>query len=156
MFRCFSGLWLGAGDGEGAGIDLHAHQGNGLGTLGVVEVLLADDGIGALGHLLLGEQLRLLSQSNKQYHPWRTFKTFPIFASMNNEETLSQVNQILEDPNAEAQLESLWMRIDDAIRTDDEPFDRKARQLLLAYVANPKLTDDILMTLTGYQLSSLL
>ena len=51
--------------------------------------------------------------------------------------------------------EELMLRLIREINEDDEPLDKKCRQLLLAYLDNPGI-DDVLISLCGWDLKSLI
>lgn len=62
------------------------------------------------------------------------------------------IEEILE---SEFLLEELMLKIIQEINEDDEPLDKKCRQLLLAYMDNPDI-DNVLMSLCGWNLNSLI
>lgn len=62
------------------------------------------------------------------------------------------IEKILE---SEFLLEELMLKIIQEINDDDEPLDKKCRQLLLAYMDNPDV-DNVLMSLCGWNLKSLI
>jgi hypothetical protein len=41
------------------------------------------------------------------------------------------------------------------IDSDDEPYDKRFRQLYASYVENPKVVDDVLMALCGWKMETL-
>ena len=63
-----------------------------------------------------------------------------------------KIEEILE---SEFLLEELMQKIIQEINDDDEPLDKKCRQLLLAYLDNPDI-DNVLMSLCGWNLKSLI
>ncbi len=63
-----------------------------------------------------------------------------------------KIEEILE---SEFLLEELMQKIIQEINDDDEPLDKKCRQLLLAYMDNPDI-DNVLMSLCGWNLKSLI
>lgn len=63
-----------------------------------------------------------------------------------------KIEEILE---SEFLLEELMLKIIQEINDDDEPLDKKCRQLLLAYMENPEV-DNVLMSLCGWNLKSLI
>lgn len=63
-----------------------------------------------------------------------------------------QIEKILEN---DFLLEELMLRLIQEINEDDEPLDKKCRQLLLAYMDNPDI-DNVLMSLCGWNLKSLI
>ena len=63
-----------------------------------------------------------------------------------------KIEEILE---SEFLLEELMLTIIQEINEDDEPLDKKSRQLLLAYKDNPDI-DNVLMSLCGWNLKSLI
>jgi hypothetical protein len=63
-----------------------------------------------------------------------------------------KIEEILE---SEFLLEELMLKIIQEINDDDEPLDKKCRQLLLAYIDNPDI-DNVLMSLCGWNLKSLM
>lgn len=63
-----------------------------------------------------------------------------------------KIEEILE---SEFLLEELMLKIIQEINDDDEPIDKKCRQLLLAYMENPEV-DNVLMALCGWNLKSLI
>ncbi len=75
---------------------------------------------------------------------------------MNNMDRSVDKASVMSLLDNDAILEQLMCNIENCIENDDEPFAKKARNLLLSYLENPVLTDNILMSLTGYNLSSLL
>ena len=62
------------------------------------------------------------------------------------------IEEILE---SEFLLEELMLKIIQEINKDDEPLDKKCRQLLLAYMDSPDI-DNVLMSLCGWNLNSLI
>lgn len=62
------------------------------------------------------------------------------------------IEEILE---SEFLLEELMLKIIQEINDDDEPLDKKCRQLLLAYMDNPDI-DNVLISLCGWNLKSLI
>ena len=62
-----------------------------------------------------------------------------------------KIEQILE---SEFLLEELMLRIIQEINEDDEPLDKRSRQLLLGYLDNQEI-DDVLMSLCGWNMKSL-
>ena len=63
-----------------------------------------------------------------------------------------KIEEILE---SEFLLEELMLKIIQEINDDDEPLDKKCRQLLLAYMENPEV-DNVLMSICGWNLKSLI
>lgn len=63
-----------------------------------------------------------------------------------------KIEEILE---SEFLLEELMLKIIQEINEDDEPLDKKCRQLLLAYMDNPDI-DNVLISLCGWNLKSLI
>lgn len=63
-----------------------------------------------------------------------------------------QIERFLE---SEFLLEELMLKLIQEINNDDEPLDKRSRQLLLAYIDNPDI-DNVLMSLCGWNLKSLI
>jgi len=63
-----------------------------------------------------------------------------------------QIEEILE---SEFLLEELMLKIIQEINEDDEPLDKRCRQLLLSYMEKPEM-DNVLMSLCGWNLKSLI
>lgn len=56
----------------------------------------------------------------------------------------------------EDQLSDIWLRLMEEMESDEECPDRKTRRILRAWQENPELVDDLLITLCGWSLESLL
>ena len=64
-----------------------------------------------------------------------------------------EIAQVLD---SEAQLEKLMNCIINEINNDDEPFDKRCRHLLLVYQKEPEIADELLISLCGWSMKSLL
>lgn len=69
---------------------------------------------------------------------------------MANEEL---INEFL---NNEGLFFQLTETIHEEMQSDDEPFDRVARNLLIAYSEHPGVVDDVMMSLCGWTMESLM
>lgn len=63
------------------------------------------------------------------------------------------INEILQ---SEGLLYQLTETINEEIQNDDEPLDKKARNLLIAYIEHPEAVDEVMMSLCGWTMESLL
>lgn len=63
-----------------------------------------------------------------------------------------QIEQILE---SESLLEEMMLKLIQEINEDDEPLDKRCRQLLLSYMEDSEM-DNVLMSLCGWNLRSLI
>ena len=66
---------------------------------------------------------------------------------------IEHANQILQN---EGLLYQLTETIIKEITNDDEPFDSVARHLLLIYLENPEIVDEIMIALCGWNMKSLM
>lgn len=57
---------------------------------------------------------------------------------------------------SEGLLYQLAETIHKEIQNDDEPLDKKARNLLIAYSEHPEVVDEVMMSLCGWTMESLL
>lgn len=71
------------------------------------------------------------------------------------DELSKKVEQILEKDN-EDELSELWFTFERELQSDDECPDEKMRRILNAWLKNRELVDDLLITLCGWSLESLL
>ena len=63
-----------------------------------------------------------------------------------------KIERIIE---SEFLLEELMLKLRQEINEDDEPLDKRCRQLLLAYIDNPDI-DNVLISLCGWNMKSLI
>lgn len=63
-----------------------------------------------------------------------------------------KIERIIE---SEFILEELMLKLIQEINEDDEPLDKRCRQLLLAYIDNPDI-DNVLISLCGWNMKSLI
>jgi hypothetical protein len=63
-----------------------------------------------------------------------------------------KIERIIE---SEFLLEALMLKLIQEINEDDEPLDKRCRQLLLAYIDNPDI-DNVLISLCGWNMKSLI
>ena len=66
--------------------------------------------------------------------------------------TEEKINKILEDEDL--QLEFISCLVNET-NSDDEPFDRKFRQITGMYYTDPNLVNDLLIALCGWSMDSL-
>lgn len=64
-----------------------------------------------------------------------------------------ELEKLLNDPAAMADLIET---INKEMADDDEPFEKKGRHLLMAYMDSPKIVDDVLISLCGWSMETLL
>ncbi len=57
---------------------------------------------------------------------------------------------------SEGLLYQLAETIQEEIRNDDEPFDKVARNLLITYSEHPEVVDEVMMSLCGWTMESLM
>ncbi len=57
---------------------------------------------------------------------------------------------------SEGLLYQLAETIHKEIQNDDEPLDKKARNLLIAYSEHPEVVDEVMMSLCGWTMDSLM
>lgn len=69
---------------------------------------------------------------------------------MANEEL---INEFL---NNEGLLYQLTETIHEEMQSDEEPFDKVARHLLIAYSGHPEVVDDVMISLCGWTMESLM
>lgn len=67
-------------------------------------------------------------------------------------ETEEKINKIIGDENLQYEFLSHFI---DEINSDEEPFDRKFRQITGIYYTDPDLVNDLLITLCGWSMDSL-
>lgn len=63
------------------------------------------------------------------------------------------INEILQ---SEGLLYQLAETINEEILNDDEPLDKKARNLLITYSEHPEVVDEVMMSLCGWTMESLM
>ena len=63
-----------------------------------------------------------------------------------------KIERIIE---SEFLLEELMLKLIQEINEDDEPLDKRCRQLLLTYIDNPDI-DNVLISLCGWNMKSLI
>lgn len=63
------------------------------------------------------------------------------------------INEILQ---SEGLLYQLAETINEEILNDDEPLDKKARDLLITYSEHPEVVDEVMMSLCGWTMESLM
>lgn len=66
-----------------------------------------------------------------------------------------KIGQIL-DKNNEDELSDLWLTLQEEIDSDEECPDKKMRRILATWQMNREIVDDLLITLCGWSLESLL
>lgn len=64
-----------------------------------------------------------------------------------------QIEEFLQNQGLLSQLTEL---IHEEINIDDEPFDKVARNLLIAYSQNPEVVDEVMMSLCGWKMENLM
>lgn len=63
------------------------------------------------------------------------------------------INEILQ---SEGLLYQLAETINEEILNDDEPLDKKARNLLITYSEHPEVVDEVMVSLCGWTMESLM
>jgi len=81
--------------------------------------------------------------------------TISIVEHKKQEKLAKKVEQLLQKDD-EDRLSDIWLRLMEEMESDEECPDRKMKRILLAWQENPELVDDLLITLCGWSLESLL
>lgn len=67
-----------------------------------------------------------------------------------------EAQELEELLNDSAAMANLIETINKEMADDDEPFEKKGRHLLVTYLDSPEIVDDVLITLCGWSMETLL